>query len=90
MAERWEEVAPIISEAFEKAGKNLPRGRTKATYLAISGVVAASTSVVAPWLEVVIIMLPYIADWVSKNIQDQREKEQLNKLKVQIETVRVS
>ena len=84
---KWNEMAPKISKAFEGAANNLSRGKTKNTYLAISGVVAASTAVVAPWLEVVIILAPYIIEWIGKNIQEQRQQEQLQKLKVQIESV---
>ncbi len=87
MARKWNDMAPKIAKTFEDAANNLSRGRTKNTYLAISGVLAASTSVVAPWLEVVIILFPYIADWVSKNIQEQRKQEQLQQLRAQIENV---
>ena len=80
-------IAPKISRTFEDAANKLSEGRTKNTYLAISGVVAATTSVVAPWLEVLIILSPYIIEWIGKNIQEQRQQEQLQKLKVQIERV---
>ncbi len=91
MAQKWSDIAPRISRNFEDAANNLPSGRTKNAYLAISGVVAASTSVVAPWLEVVIILLPYITEWISKNIQEKQRQEeeqrQLQQLRVQIENV---
>ena len=56
IAHKWNDIAPKISRAFENAANNLSSGRTKNAYLAISGVVAASTAVVAPWLEVMIIL----------------------------------
>ncbi len=84
---KWNEMAPKISKAFEGAANNLSRGRTKNAYLAISGVVAASTSVVAPWLEVVIILAPYIIEWIRENIQEKQQQEQLQHLRIQIERV---
>ena len=84
---KWNEMAPIISREFKNAANNLPSGRTKSTYLAVSGVVAASTAVVAPWLEVVIILSPYIIEWIRENIQDQRQQKELQQLRVQIESV---
>ena len=84
---KWNEMAPKISRAFEKAANNLSRGRAKNAYLTISGVVAASTSFVAPWLEVVIIVLPHVIDWIEKNIRDQKQQEQLQQLRAHIETV---
>ena len=87
IAHKWNDIAPKISRAFENASNNLSGGRTKNAYLAISGVVAASTAVVAPWLEVVIILAPYIIEWIRENIQEQRQQEQLQQLRVQIESV---
>ena len=84
---KWNDIAPKISRTFENAANNLSSGRTKNAYLAISGVVAASTSVVAPWLEVVIILAPYIIEWIRENIQDQRQQAQLQQLRVQIVSV---
>ena len=87
IAHKWNDIAPKISRAFENAANKLSSGRIKNSYLAISGIVAASTSVVAPWLEVVIIVAPYIIEWIRENVQDQRQQEQLQQLRVQIESV---
>ena len=77
VAIKLNDIAPKISRTFEDAANKLSEGRTKHTYLTISGVVAATTSVVAPWLEVLIILSPYIIEWIGKNIQEQRQQEQL-------------
>ena len=66
IAHKWNDIAPKISRAFEMRRIIFPVGGRKNAYLAISGVVAASTAVVAPWLEVVIILAPYIIEWIRE------------------------
>ncbi len=54
-----------------------PDTRSNGTlYTTISGILAATTKIVAPWLEVVIILMPQIIGWISKWNEEERRQEQ--------------
>ncbi len=80
-----------LSPAFEKAAESLTNERLRSTYLGISGVLAAATTVVAPWLEVVIITAPLILGSLIKKrreYQEQQQEEQyIQQLQSQIASV---
>ena len=74
---------------FNRARKTVAGATT--AYTAVTGVLAAATSIVAPWLEVVIIVLPSIVNWLSKKVEEtqrqQRMLEQREQMQAQISSV---
>lgn len=81
--------AHASARAFNQAKKRVAGATT--AYTAVTGVLAAATSVVAPWLEVVIIVLPSIVNWLSKKAKEmqrqQRMLEQREQMQAQISSV---
>ena len=81
--------AQASARAFDQA-KGRIAGATTA-YTAVTGVLAAATSIVAPWLEVVVILLPTIFNWLSRKAEDaqrqQRLAEQREQMQAQIASV---
>lgn len=81
--------AQASARAFDQA-KTRVAGAT-ISYTAVTGILAAATSIVAPWLEVVIIALPALLNWLAKKQEEkqrqQREQEQLQQLQSQISSV---
>lgn len=55
------------------------RGKEDAStsYKAITGILAAATDVVAPWLEIVIILLPEILNLIFGSIKEKQQQAQL-------------
>lgn len=92
-----DEVTPIdlvrrLGDAAQQSGRafNDAKERVSAattTYTAVTGVLAAATSIVAPWLEVVIIALPVIVKWISKQGEEERRQEQLDQLQSQVSSM---
>lgn len=66
-----------LSPAFEKAAEGLTSKGLRSAYLGISGVLAASTAVVAPWLEVVIIVTPLILGPLFKKRKEYQQQQQM-------------
>ena len=85
-ADRVRSAAQTSSGAFDQAKARISAATT--TYSAVTGILAAATSIVAPWLEVVIIALPAIVNWISKQQEEsrrqQREQEQLEQIQSHI------
>lgn len=81
--------AQASARAFDQA-KGRIAGATTA-YTAVTGVLAAATSIVAPWLEVVVILLPTIFNWLSRKADEaqrqQRLAEQREQMQAQIASV---
>ena len=77
------------AKAFGVAARTLSKARTLSTVA--GGIFAATTSIVAPWLEVVIILLPSIIGFLSKRRAEKQQQEQmqnqLRELRSQIENV---
>ena len=70
------------ARAFDQ-GRQRVAGATTA-YTATTGILAAATSVVAPWLEVVIIALPTIFNWLSRKAEEQQLQSQMKQLQSEI------
>ena len=75
------------TEAFRTAKKKTSKEQKILSPTAIGGIFAATTSIVAPWLEVVIILLPSIIGYFSKRRAEQQRREQIHKLELQIKNV---
>ena len=75
LAGRVRGAAEASARAFDQGRQRLAGGTT--AYAATTGILAAATSVVAPWLEVVIIALPTIFNWLSRKAEEQRREQQL-------------
>ena len=76
--------AEASARAFDQ-GRQRVAGATTA-YTATTGILAAATSVVAPWLEVVIIALPTIFNWLSRKAEEQRREQQLQSQMKQLQS----
>ena len=78
------------AEAFRTAKKTMSEAKILSPTV-IGGIFAATTSIVAPWLEVVIILLPSIIGFLSKQRAEEQRREQmqnqLRKLESQIKNV---
>ncbi len=89
LAGRVRGAAEASARAFD-LGKQKVSGATTA-YTAVTGTLAAATSIVAPWLEVVIIALPVIFNWLSRKAEEgerqQRMQEQREQMQSQISSV---
>lgn len=57
--------------------KKVMSGEADAGYKALTGVLAAATDIVSPWVEVLIIMLPEIINLVFGAIQKNNQQEQV-------------
>ena len=68
--------AEASARAFDQ-GRQRVAGATTA-YTATTGILAAATSVVAPWLEVVIIALPTIFNWLSRKAEEQQLQSEIS------------
>ena len=81
--------AEASARAFDQAKTRVAGATT--SYTAVTGILAAATSIVAPWLEVVLIALPTLLTWLSKNQEEkqrqQRVQEQMQQLQSQIQSV---
>ena len=81
--------AEASARAFDQAKTRVAGATT--SYTAVMGILAAATSIVAPWLEVVLIALPALLTGLSKNQNEkqrqQRVQEQMQQLQSQIESV---
>ena len=81
--------AQASAQAFHQAASKRIAGSTAAT--AVTGVLAAATSIVAPWLEVLMIALPAIISWLREKTAEtqrqQRMQEQLKQMEAQISSV---
>ena len=86
LAGRVSAAAQASAKAFHQAASKRIAGSTAAT--AVTGVMAAATSIVAPWLEVLLIALPAIVSWLrDKTEEKQRMHEQLKQMEAQISSV---
>lgn len=65
------------ASAFGAATKNFSNEKMRTSYLAVSGVLAAVTSIVTPWLEVVIILLPTIIGRFSEKREEERQLQNM-------------
>ena len=68
--------AEASARAFDQGRQRLAGGTT--AYTAATGILAAATSVVAPWLEVVIIALPTIFNWLSRKAEEQQLQSEIS------------
>ena len=84
-ARRFGDAAQQSARAFNDAKERVSAATT--TYTAVTGVLAAATSIVAPWLEVVIIALPVIVKWISKQGEEEQRQEQLDQLQSQVSSM---
>ena len=89
LGNRVSAAAAASTQAFDQAKKRVATAPT--AYTAVAGVLAAATSIVAPWLEVVIITLPTILNWVSQRLEESRRQqhmqERLQEMHAQISSV---
>lgn len=52
-------------------------GGANVGYKVVTGILAATTTIVAPWLEVIIILLPEIFNLILGNFQKKRQREEM-------------
>ena len=60
---------------YIKKREGMPNAGT--AYKAVTGILAATTTIVAPWLEIVIILLPEILNLIFGSIRKQQEQEKI-------------
>ena len=75
LAGRVSAAAKASTRAWDQARKR-PAGATT-PYTFAAGILAATTTIVAPWLEVVIIALPTIIGWLREKAEEQRRQQQI-------------
>ncbi len=73
-----------VHTGFSDVAQKITNRDVQASYLAISGTLAAATAVIAPWLEVIIIMLPTIIGILSKGAREEQERKQKQKIETEI------
>lgn len=78
ISDKYEEVSPILSNIFE--GSNKVGG----AYKAIMSALAITTSVVAPWIELIIVFLPDILKFTGKASQSKQKDAIKNKVEVEV------
>ena len=76
-----ENIAGGTKEMLQRAIKGLGNianiNRNKGLYKSITSILAITTSIVAPLIEVVIVFLPEILDMLFSSIQKQKQKEKI-------------
>ena len=83
-AESVSRAAEQMPAAFRNAKERLSTSRGRGTYQTIVGVAAAATNVVAPWIEVVLIMMPLIVDGMKRWIHGHGVQEQQQQMRIHI------
>ena len=89
------DLAGRVRGAAEASARAFGLGKQKVSgataYTAVTGILAAATNIVAPWLEVVIIALPVIFNWLSRKAEErerqQRMQEQREQMRSEISSV---
>ena len=71
------DAAKKSAEEFKQARDNTHKDTS--TYTAIAGVLAATTAVVAPWLEAVLILLPSVLRFLSEKRAERERQEQIER-----------
>ena len=75
------------SRAFSEAAAGLSKRQGSTVYATIGGVLAATTNIVAPWIEVVVLLLPYIVSLFGESKEEKRQHrmhEQHEQLREQV------
>ena len=72
---------PALGDAARKSmsaarGAKIDTSKGVLTATAFTGVLAATTAIVAPWLEALIIALPSILGWLKERSERQRQEEE--------------
>ena len=70
--------------AFRDASDRLSSSRGRSLYQTIVGVTAATTEIVAPWVEVVVILMPLIVDGLKRLIGESEAQERHQHLRMRI------
>ena len=70
--------------AFRDARDHLSSSRGRSLYQTIAGVTAATTDIVAPWVEVVVILMPFIVDGIQRWMRAREMQERHRQLRVHI------
>ncbi|MCY4559821.1 MAG: dynamin family protein [Chloroflexi bacterium] len=70
--------------AFRNASDRLSSSRGRGAYQTIVGVAAATTDIVAPWMEVVFIVMPLIVDGIKRWMHGREILEKHQKLRIHI------
>ena len=78
------DAAARSSRAFSTAADQLGPGSLKSAYTLVGGVLAATTSIVAPWVEVVLLVLPWVVGLIREAQRQQREQERRQQLRAHI------
>lgn len=75
----WDSGTSAVTEFLSaRKGKTAERGKVAATlFTAAAGVFSAATTIFAPVVEVIIILLPTILNAVFEKVQEQRQKEKI-------------
>lgn len=78
-------------EAFRAGRTNFSGWKSQGAWTAVAGIFAATTAVVAPWLEVVIVLLPTLLNFLTERNAEarrrQQQDEQLQHIRTQIGSV---
>lgn len=73
-----------LSEIFQSKGKNSGEISNSTLYSAIAGVVAISTSILNPILELILVFLPQIAQLLLGQSKEDQERNQLERIKSEL------
>lgn len=73
-----------VPAAFRSASDRLSQSRGRGLYSTIAGVAAATTEVVKPWVEVVVILMPFIVDGLVHLIRESEAQERHQQLRMRM------
>ena len=76
--------AERMPAAFRDVRHHLSSSRGRELYQTIAGVTAATTSIAAPWVEVVVILMPLIVDGLKRLIDASEAQERHQQLRTHI------
>jgi GTP-binding protein EngB required for normal cell division len=88
---QWPGMKVAIADSAQTMGsvieQRLKSDRTKAVYKTVTGVLAITTTIVAPWIEVVILFLPEILSMIGKFMRDPEAEQAELRNRIEVEAI---